>query len=207
MPPRKKKKNDDIVVHESTLLPQQPPESVPYNPTTTRTGVVVQEREGVGALKEAPATPPTRQHPKTQQVTHYNSPTRNLRNENVLYFLFDLETTGFGTYSDIVEVAMIVVNNLKERISYSTFHELVKPAKMILPQASKVHGHTLQSLQDKPLFKAVGERLLMYMNHFLENNTKIGILTAHNASFDVPVLINSLSKGWASLTRKNYNEM
>jgi len=194
VPPRKKKKNDGIVVHESTLLPQPPPESVPYDPTTTRMGVVLHEREGVGALKEAPATPPTRQHPGTQQVTHYQSPTRNLRNENVLYFLFDLETTGFGSYSDIVEVAMIVVNNLKEVISHNPFHELVKPAKMILPQASKVHGHTSQSLQDKPLFNIVGERLLRYMNHFLDNNTKVGILTAHNASFDVPVLINSLSR-------------
>ena len=92
----------------------------------------------------------------------------------------DTETTGLYPAQGhrIIEIAAIEMVN--RRPTNHHFHVYLNPQREIDPAAQEVHGITLEFLQDKPLFEAVAQDLISFVN-----NTELII---HNAPFDVGFL-------------------
>lgn len=100
--------------------------------------------------------------------------------------LFDTETTGLDplTGDRVIEVAAIeLVNDLPTR---NTFHRLVHPQRDIPPDATRIHGITLDHLRDAPRFEAIVDDLLAFFGD--------GMLVAHNAPFDFGFLNAELAR-------------
>lgn len=90
--------------------------------------------------------------------------------------LFDTETTGLDpkTGDRLIEVACLeLVNDLP---TGESFHRLVNPEREVPPEATRVHGLTLEDLKDKPLFGDIADELVAFLGD--------GPLVAHNAPFD-----------------------
>ena len=90
--------------------------------------------------------------------------------------LFDTETTGLDplTGDRVIEVAAIeLINELPTR---NTFHRLIHPQRDIPPEATRVHGITIDQLANAPKFEAIADDLLAFFGD--------GQLVAHNAPFD-----------------------
>ena len=98
------------------------------------------------------------------------------------YTLLDLETTGFGPYSDIIEVAMIKIRN--NEIS-ETFQSLVKPPDSISDEISELTGISNNMLIDAPAIVDVIESIQTFINE--------DIIIAHNANFDINFLYDAIS--------------
>lgn len=99
------------------------------------------------------------------------------------YTLLDLETTGFGPYSDIIEVAMIKIR--KNKI-LETFQSLVKPTDSISDEISELTGISNNMLIDAPAIVDVIESIQTFIND--------DIIVAHNANFDINFLYDAISK-------------
>ena len=90
--------------------------------------------------------------------------------------LFDTETTGLDPLNGdrLIEVAALeLINDLP---TGRHFHALIDPQRDIPPEATRVHGMTSADLAGKPLFAAIAQPLL----EFLQDDK----LIAHNALFD-----------------------
>ena len=92
----------------------------------------------------------------------------------------DTETTGLYPAQGhrIIEIAAIEMVN--RRPTNHHFHVYLNPQREIDPAAQEVHGITLEFLQDKPLFEAVAQDLISFVNN--------AELIIHNAPFDVGFL-------------------
>lgn len=91
--------------------------------------------------------------------------------------IFDTETTGLDAREDrIIEIGGIeLVNRFP---TGRTFHAYVNPGgRAIHPDALAVHGIGHDQLADKPLFHAIAEEFLAFVEG--------AHLVAHNAGFDV----------------------
>lgn len=90
---------------------------------------------------------------------------------------FDTETTGLSPESGdrIIEIGCVEMVN--RRLTGNNKHFYLNPERPNHEDAVKIHGLTDEFLADKPLFAAVADELLEY----LEGAEVI----AHNASFDV----------------------
>ena len=71
--------------------------------------------------------------------------------------VLDSETTGLGTPVDLVEVG--VVSSRGEPL----FNSLIKPSCPIDPRASRIHGHTKESLVKERCFHEIYADLLDVM--------------------------------------------
>lgn len=90
--------------------------------------------------------------------------------------LFDTETTGLDPVQGdrIIEIAALeLVNDLRTGNNY---HVLINPERDIPPEATRVHGFTLDQLLDKPLFSHIADSFLEFVG-----DSK---MIAHNAPFD-----------------------
>lgn len=97
-----------------------------------------------------------------------------------IYF-FDTETTGNDTEGRIIQLA------IKERgVSTPVLNELFKAPHPIPAEASAVHHITNKMVANKPLFQ---ESDIYNETKKLFENTE-NIVVAHNASFDVGMLMN-----------------
>lgn len=98
--------------------------------------------------------------------------------------VLDTETTGL--YPDqghrIVEVAAIEIVNRK--LTGQVFHRYINPEREVDEDAAKVHGLTLDRLQDEPTFGEILPALLEFISG--------ADLIAHNAPFDVGFLNKEL---------------
>lgn len=96
----------------------------------------------------------------------------------------DTETTGLYPAQGhrIIEIAGIEMIN--RRPTKQHFHMYLNPLREIDAAAQEVHGITLEFLQDKPLFSAVAEEFLNFING--------AELIIHNAPFDVGFLNSEL---------------
>ncbi|MES2579210.1 MAG: DNA polymerase III subunit epsilon [Pseudomonadota bacterium] len=96
----------------------------------------------------------------------------------------DTETTGLYPAQGhrIIEIAAIEMIN--RRPTNQHFHMYLNPQREIDPAAQEVHGITLEFLQDKPLFAAIAEEFL----NFIDGSE----LIIHNAPFDVGFLNSEL---------------
>src|SRR5262245_25940255 len=93
-----------------------------------------------------------------------------------LIFL-DTETTGLSHESGdrIIEIGCVEMVN--RRLTGRSKHFYVNPQRASSNDALKVHGITDEFLADKPLFAAVAEELLAFVDG--------AEVVAHNATFDV----------------------
>jgi len=94
--------------------------------------------------------------------------------------VLDTETTGL--YPDkgdrIVEVAAIELFNRK--VTDRRFHRYINPEREIGIEAERVHGLTLERLQDEPKFAEIAASLLEFISG--------AELIIHNAPFDIGFL-------------------
>ncbi len=94
--------------------------------------------------------------------------------------VLDTETTGLdvGDGHRIIEVGCVEI--VSRRLTRNHFHQYVNPQRSIDDGALAVHGITLESLEDKPVFADIWDELL----EFIEGSE----LIMHNAGFDVEFL-------------------
>lgn len=99
--------------------------------------------------------------------------------------VFDTETTGFTFGEDrMVEIGCVELINRVE--TGRTFHAYFHPERAMPAGAFAVHGLSDAFLADKPLFHAVAEELLAFIDD--------APLVAHNASFDFGFLNGELGR-------------
>jgi DNA polymerase-3 subunit epsilon len=103
--------------------------------------------------------------------------------------VLDTETTGLEPVEGhrIVEIGAVELFN--HMPTGRTFHQYINPLRPMPKEAFEVHGLGDDFLRDKPVFKAVGQALL----DFIEDSR----LVIHNAAFDMKFLNAEL--GWAGL--------
>ncbi|MDO8962790.1 MAG: DNA polymerase III subunit epsilon [Methylophilus sp.] len=98
----------------------------------------------------------------------------------------DTETTGL--YPDqghrVIEIAAVEMIN--RRPTNNHFHVYLNPEREIDAAAQEVHGITLEFLQDKPLFPAISNELIAFIQG--------AELIIHNAPFDVGFLNAELGR-------------
>ncbi len=94
--------------------------------------------------------------------------------------ILDTETTGLDPKQGhkIIEVGCIEM--AKRRMTGNTFHHYIQPNREIDEAAIEVHGITLETLKDKPIFGDLAAELLDFL--------KGAELIIHNAPFDVAFL-------------------
>lgn len=94
------------------------------------------------------------------------------------YVCFDLETTGFGRTTEIIEIGAVKVRN---DVITDTFSELVKPVHRISSEITQITGI---SQNDVSNCRGISEVIVDFIR-FIEND----ILVGHNiASFDIPII-------------------
>jgi DNA polymerase-3 subunit epsilon len=99
--------------------------------------------------------------------------------------ILDTETTGLDLQSGnrIIEIGCVEL--IDRKFTGNEFHTFLNPERPIEPGAFKVHGVSLDSLSDKPVFKDIYEDFLAFI--------KDAEILIHNADFDVSFLINKLN--------------
>lgn len=102
------------------------------------------------------------------------------------WIILDTETTGLEpAYGHrVVEIGAVEIVN--RNITGRDFHTYLKPDRDSDPEALRVHGLTLDFLEDKPLFEEVA-------NEFLEFIAGAELII-HNAPFDVKFLNAELAR-------------
>ncbi|RUT26591.1 DNA polymerase III subunit epsilon [Asaia sp. W19] len=90
--------------------------------------------------------------------------------------LFDTETTGLdpATGDRVIEIAALEL--IDDLPTGETFHVLINPERDVPPEASRVHGFTLDDLLDKPKFAEIADAFLAFIGQ--------DEMIAHNAPFD-----------------------
>lgn len=98
--------------------------------------------------------------------------------------ILDTETTGLDLQSGnrIIEIGCVEL--IDRKFTGNEFHTFLNPERPIEPGAFKVHGVSLDSLSDKPVFKDIYEDFLAFI--------KEAEILIHNADFDVSFLNNEL---------------
>ena len=98
--------------------------------------------------------------------------------------ILDTETTGLDLQSGnrIIEIGCVEL--IDRKFTGNEFHTFLNPERPIEPGAFKVHGVSLDSLSDKPVFKDIYEDFLEFI--------KEAEILIHNADFDVSFLNNEL---------------
>ena len=114
-----------------------------------------------------------------------------------LYFVFDLETTGFVPRRDeIIEIAGFFLGPDKTLLENGVFDSLVRPNNPLNDSIITITGITNAMLEGKPDFNAVGKDLIGFVQNtksVFEEEKGITvehvILVAHNGKrFDIPFL-------------------
>ncbi len=92
----------------------------------------------------------------------------------------DTETTGLSPESGdrIVEIGCIEM--VSRRLTGNNKHYYLNPERLNSPDAAKVHGLSDDFLADKPLFGAIADELMAYLEG--------AEVVIHNAAFDVAFL-------------------
>lgn len=88
---------------------------------------------------------------------------------------FDVETTGKNPETDqIVEISMC----LYEAGNEETYHRLLKPDVSITPGAQRVHGISMEDVQDAPNFADVSDEILQFL-------AAAEVIVGYNVRFDI----------------------
>jgi DNA polymerase III subunit epsilon len=94
--------------------------------------------------------------------------------------ILDTETTGLDADKGdrVLEIACVEI--LNDAPTGKTFHKLINPERDVPEEAARIHGHTTQTLKDKPVFAAI----VAEFRDFIGEDR----LVIHNAEFDVRFL-------------------
>lgn len=112
-----------------------------------------------------------------------------LKDENLIFTVFDLETTGLSNRKDrIVEIGAVRYEGGKIT---RTMEYLINPEIPIPPAASAIHGIFDKDVKDKPVINDI-------LPEFLEM-IEGSILVAHNANFDVGFIKKALGRAEMSV--------
>ena len=88
---------------------------------------------------------------------------------------FDVETTGKNPDTDqIIEISMC----LYEAGNEESYHRLLKPSVPITRGAERVHGISVEDVQDAPSFSEVADEILGFM-------TAAEVIVGYNVRFDI----------------------
>ena len=121
----------------------------------------------------------------------------------VLYCVFDLETTGFSRErDDIIEISSVLLSPDGILIEDSTFTSFCKPSRVIPAYVTSLTSISNDMVQDSASFADVIEALLKFIDEKIDDynvnsNKSVPnvILVAHNGSkFDIPFLVSSIRR-------------
>lgn len=100
--------------------------------------------------------------------------------------VFDTETTGLDRLSDrVIEIGGVELDNRFP--TGRTFHVYINPdGRSVHPDALAVHGISNEKLADKPLFAAIADEFLAFIDG--------AKLVAHNATFDMGFINAELAR-------------
>ena len=99
--------------------------------------------------------------------------------------LLDTETTGFDPHKGDRIIEIGAVELIKRRLTNHNYHQYVFPERSVPQEAIEVHGITDAYLKDKPLFAAIADDFMEYVQG--------AELIIHNAPFDVGFINNELA--------------
>jgi DNA polymerase-3 subunit epsilon len=111
--------------------------------------------------------------------------------------VLDTETTGLETALGhrIIEVGCVELVN--RRLTGRHFHHYINPQRDIDAGAQAVHGISLEMLKDKPVFSALAQAFLDFVDG--------AELVIHNAAFDIGFIdaeLNLWRPGFGSITKR-----
>lgn len=96
---------------------------------------------------------------------------------------FDLETTGFGSDDNIIEIGAVeLIDGCR---TGALFQSYCQPLKAVHPMAQEAHGLSDSFLQSQPSLRTILTSFLRWIG--------TSPLVAHNASFDIRMLFQSLA--------------
>jgi len=107
--------------------------------------------------------------------------------------VLDTETTGLDPAEGhrVVEIGAVeLVNHLP---TGRVFHEYINPERDMPAEAEKIHGISSDFLEDKPLFSAIVDPFLAFMEEDGQGAVVPGTLVIHNAAFDMKFLNSELA--------------
>ena len=131
------------------------------------------------------------------------STVNNIDFNEVFYFVFDLETTGFSRETDeIIEISSVLLSPDGIQIEDATFTSFCKPSRAIPTFVTALTSITNEMVQCSPVFSEVIEDLLTFVDEKIDDyNTNCNksfsdvILVAHNGrNFDIPFLVSSIRR-------------
>jgi len=97
----------------------------------------------------------------------------------VVYYVFDIETTGMSKTADrIIELSAIAVN-ARGDVYGKEFSKRIGTTVPINPRAQAVHGISAEDLETELDFSVVGVEFVTWMESFLGDGD-VGVLVAHN---------------------------
>lgn len=115
--------------------------------------------------------------------------------------VLDTETTGLdpGEGHRVVEIGAIeLMNHLP---TGRVFHEYINPERDMPVEAEKIHGISSAFLEDKPVFAAITNAFLAFLDEDGQGEKVLGTLVIHNAAFDMKFLNSELARlGHASIS-------
>ena len=110
----------------------------------------------------------------------------------LVYFSFDLETTGLSTVND--DIIQIGISSLIDGVAGETFNVLVKPKKPIPSIVTRITGITNEDVETAKSLQHVLPHLKAYMNR-LGGLVADRVLVGYNIfRFDVPLLFNNITR-------------
>ena len=98
--------------------------------------------------------------------------------------VLDTETTGLDPRRGDKLVEIGAVEMINRRLTGHNYHQYIQPERDVPMEAQAVHGITEEFLADKPVFAAVADEFLAFIDG--------AELIIHNAPFDVGFLDNEL---------------
>ncbi|MGI9484871.1 MAG: DNA polymerase III subunit epsilon [Geminicoccaceae bacterium] len=108
--------------------------------------------------------------------------------------VLDTETTGLDPNDGdrVVEIGAVeLINHIP---TGRTYQEYINPERHMPAEAEKIHGISEAFLADKPVFAAIAEGFLAFLEMDGQGEPSPGTLVIHNASFDMKFLNSELKR-------------
>jgi DNA polymerase III subunit epsilon len=100
--------------------------------------------------------------------------------------VLDTETTGLNPEEGHRVLEIGAVEIVHQAVTGRVFHRLINPERDIPEDAARVHGHTIATLKEKPVFASIVDEFLAFIGD--------SALVIHNAEFDMRFVNAELAK-------------
>jgi DNA polymerase III subunit epsilon len=100
--------------------------------------------------------------------------------------VLDTETTGLNPEEGHRVLEIGAVEIVHQAVTGRVFHRLINPERDIPEDAARVHGHTIATLEEKPVFASIVDEFLAFIGD--------SALVIHNAEFDMRFVNAELAK-------------